>query len=89
MWSQVPNKVSRWSDTMAIIVMFRESSGKKKIRMASYLTSWSQADHQKPALVRLIFLFTLRLCTIPGLIFQVYITGDRPGPGSIQRTGQD
>jgi hypothetical protein len=31
----------------AIIVMFHEASGKKKIRIASYLTSWNQADHQK------------------------------------------
>jgi len=31
----------------AIIVMFHEASGKKKIRMASYLTSWNQADHQR------------------------------------------
>jgi len=54
-------RVNRWSDTMAIIVMFHEASGKKKIRMASYLTSWNQADHPKPALVRLIFLFTFRL----------------------------
>jgi len=41
---------------MAIIVMFHKASGKKKTRMASYLTSWNlsrasrstdQADHQK------------------------------------------
>jgi len=37
----------RWSDTMAIIVMFHEASGKKKIRMASYLPSWSRTDHPK------------------------------------------
>ncbi len=37
----------------AIIVMLHEASGKKKIRMASYLTSWNQADHPKPALARL------------------------------------
>ncbi len=28
-------KVNRWSDTMAIIVMFHEASGKKKIRITS------------------------------------------------------
>ena len=32
---------------MAIIVIFHEASGKKKIRMASYRISWNQADHQK------------------------------------------
>jgi hypothetical protein len=40
----------------------------------------------KARLVRLIFLFSLRLRTIPDLSFQVYITGDRSGP---ERTGQD
>jgi len=43
----------RWSDTMAIIVMFREASDKKKIRTTSYLISWNLAAHQRPALVRL------------------------------------
>jgi hypothetical protein len=39
-------------------------------------------------LVRFIFLFTFRLCTIPGLTFQVYITGDRSGPGRTEEIGQ-
>jgi hypothetical protein len=37
----------RWSDTMAIIVMFYEASVKKKIRMTACLSSWSQAYQQK------------------------------------------
>jgi hypothetical protein len=52
-------RVSRWPDTMAIIVMFHEASGKKKIRITSYLPSWSRTDHPKPALGRRIFLCTL------------------------------
>jgi len=46
-------------------------------------------DHQKPALVRLMFIFTFRLCAILGLIFQVYITGDRSGPGSTEIIGPE
>jgi len=79
----------RWSDTMAIIVMFREASGKKKIRMASYLPSWSQADHPKPALVRLGYVFRFRQCSITNPAFRGYTAGDRSGPGSTERTGQD
>jgi hypothetical protein len=91
MWSHVPDKGEQMvrSYGYSIIVMFHEASGKKKIRIPSSLPSWSRTDHPKPALVRRIFLLTLRLCTIPGLSFQVYITGDRSGPGSIERTGHD
>ncbi|MBW1857535.1 MAG: hypothetical protein JRI42_04570, partial [Deltaproteobacteria bacterium] len=32
-----------------VIVMFHEASGKKKIKMATYLTSWSRKDQKKSA----------------------------------------
>jgi hypothetical protein len=32
---------------MAIIVMFQEASGKKKIRTTSFLISWNLAGHQR------------------------------------------
>ena len=40
-------RVNRWSDTIAIIVMFHEASDKKKIRTTSYLISWTLAAHQR------------------------------------------
>jgi len=40
-------RVNRWSDTKAIIVMFHEASGKKKIRKTSFLISWNLAAQQR------------------------------------------
>ena len=65
------------------------SRGKRKKQdQDGLIPSILEADgSSKARLVRLIFLFTFRLCTIPSLTFQVYITGDRSGPGSTEKIG--